>query len=128
MSFISDFLEDKLIDHVFRNTPYNAPGTIYLALYSTDPGEDNSGTELSGSGYTRKAFTIDAPTNGISYNGSDITYDTATADWTTITHVGVFDASLGGNLLFYGPLSSPVTVTVGNNFRIPAGNLGIGFD
>lgn len=128
MSFISDFLENKLIDHVFRNTPYSAPGTIYLALYSSDPGEDNSGTELSGSGYDRQPFTVDAPANGISYNGSDIIYPTATADWATATHVGIFDTALGGNLLFYGPLSSSVAITNGNNFRIPAGNLGIGFD
>lgn len=128
MSFISDYLENKLVDHVFRNTPYSAPGTVYLALYSSEPGDDNSGSELSGSGYSRQPFTLDEPTNGLSYSSADIVYDTATADWVTATHVGVMDASTGGNLLFYGPLSSAVTVLSGNNFRIPSGNLAIGFD
>lgn len=128
MSYISDYLEDRLINHVFRNTPYNAPGAVYLALYSSDPGDDNSGSELAGSGYSRQVFTVNEPNNGIAFNGSDIIFDTATSDWSTVTHVGIFDALTGGNLLFYGPLSSAVIVTSGNNFRIPAGNLGIGFD
>jgi len=128
MSFISDYLEEKLVNHVLRNIPYSAPGTVYLALYSSDPGEDNSGTELYGDGYSRKDFSLSAPSNGVSTNDSDIIFDTATADWDTVTHIGIMDSSTGGHLLFYAPLSASVTVSNGNNFRVPAGNLTIGFD
>jgi hypothetical protein len=128
MAFISDYLENKLVDHVFRGNTYVAPSTIYVALFSGDPGEDGSGPELLGGGYARKSATFGAPSNGVSHNDADVTFDPATSDWPAITHIGLYDDVSTGNLLFYGPLSSSVSIDSGNNFRLPAGNLAIGFD
>lgn len=50
MSQLSNYLENKLIDHVLRNTAYTPPATVYLALYTTDPTDADSGTEVSGGG------------------------------------------------------------------------------
>lgn len=128
MAYISNFLQDNMMNHVFRNTPYNAPGTIYLALFSADPTAAGTGPELSGSGYARTAFTLGPPTNGISTNDADIVFPTATANWLNATHIGIFDSSINGNLLFFGPMTSGVIVTSGNNFRFPIGNLTIGLN
>ena len=125
MAQMSDYLQDALINHVFRNTPYTQPTNVYVALYSSDPTAADTGTELSGSGYARQSATFGAPTAGTGTvtNDTDITFDAATADWTAISHVAIKDALTGGNLLSYKALSSSVTVENTNNFRIPTGQL-----
>ena len=44
MSF-SNYLETELLDHVFTNSAYTAPSTLYLALFTGAPGEAGGGTE-----------------------------------------------------------------------------------
>ena len=127
MAQMSDYLENKLINHVFRNTSYVPATTLYVALYTDDPTDADVGTELSGSGYARTSAAFIAPTNGVSSNDADIIFPAATADWTAVTHIGVRDNSAGGNLIMYQALTSSVTVLSGNNFRIPLGQLTITF-
>jgi hypothetical protein len=123
MSF-SNYLETEILDHVFGGAAYTAPSTLYVALYTATPNDAGGGTELSGSGYTRKsaAFTTSGATTS---NTGAVEYDTATGSWGTITHIGVFDAATSGNLLAYGALSSSKVVDTGDVFRIPAGDLDI---
>ena len=123
MSF-SNYLETEILDHVFGGAAYTAPSTLYVALYTATPNDAGGGTELSGSGYTRKsaAFTTSGATTS---NTGAVEYDTATGNWGTITHIGVFDAATSGNLLAYGALSSSKAVDTGDVFRIPAGDLDI---
>lgn len=128
MAQMSDFLENKLIDHVFRNTTYAQAGTLYVALYSTDPTDADTGTELSGSGYARQTVSFVAPSGGTTSNDADIVFPAATADWVTVTHVGIRDASTGGNLIMHKALDSAVDVLNTNNFRIPAGQFILTFD
>ena len=125
MAQMSNYLKDKLINHTFRNIPYSQPTNVYVALYSSDPTSADTGTELSGSGYARISATFSAPAagSGTIQNDTDITFDTATADWSVITHVGIRDALTNGNLLSSAALSSSVTVLNTNNFRIPTGQL-----
>ena len=123
MSF-SNYLETEILDHVFGGAAYTAPSTLYVALYTATPNDAGGGTELSGSGYTRKsaAFTTSGATTS---NSGAVEYDTATGSWGTITHIGVFDAATSGNLLAYGTLSASKAVDTGDVFRIPAGDLDI---
>jgi hypothetical protein len=123
MSF-SNFLETEVLDHVFGGNAYTAPGTLYTGLYTAAPSDTGGGTELSGSGYARQAtaFTVSGS------NTSAEEWATATGDWGTITHVGVFDAATSGNLLAYGALTASKTIATGDVFRIPAGDLDITLD
>jgi len=124
VSAFSDYLENKVLDHVFGGNAYSAPGTLYLALYTSDPGDDNSGTECSGTSYARQtiAFTVTADTAS---NTSAVEFPTAGSSWGTITHVGILDALTSGNLLAHGALTSAKTVASGDVFRVPAGDLDI---
>ena len=126
MSF-SNYLETKVLDHVFGGTAYTAASTLYLALHTSNPDEDDSGTEVSGGGYARQtvAFTTSGNTTS---NTAAVEYDTATANYGTVTHVGVYDASTAGNLLAYAALSSSKTIETGDVFRVPAGDLDITLD
>jgi len=127
MAQMSDYLENKLVDHVFRNTTYAQAGVVYLALFTSDPTDANTGVEMSGSGYARTAITFVAPTDGSTANDADVVFPAATADWTTITHVGIMDGSVGGNLLMHQVLTNPIDVLDTNNFRMPAGQLTLTF-
>ena len=127
MAQMSDYLEDQLMGHVFKNTTFPTPGSVYVALYSVDPTDADNGTELTGGGYARKEITFGAVSNGTASNSADVLFDTATIDWTTVSHVGIRDALTAGNLLMHKILVTPVTVTSGNNFRITTGDFEITF-
>lgn len=130
MTAISDFLENKLLDHVLRSaSPYTAPAAHFLALFTTDPTDADVGTEVTPVGaYARVDLDLDpsfnsASSGGVIANTSDIIFPTATAAWGTVTHVGIYDASIAGNLLFHGPLTATRTVLNGQTFTIPTGSL-----
>ena len=128
MSF-SNYLETELLDHVFANNAYTAPSTLYLALHTATPDEDGSGTEVSTSGtaYARQtvAFTV---TGNTATTSAAVEYATATANFGTVTHVGIWDASTAGNLIAYAALTSSKTIETGDVFRVPAGDLDITLD
>jgi hypothetical protein len=124
MSF-TNYLENAVMDHVFGSGTFTKPAGRYVALFTAAPGEAGGGTELVGNGYARQSagFTISgtSPTQGT--NTAAIEYPTATASWGTVTHVAVFDAASGGNMLSYAALSVSKTIGSGDVFRIPASNL-----
>ena len=123
MAEFSDYLENALINAVLRNTTYTSPATVYVSLYTTDPTDADTGTEVSGGSYARTAVTMGAPSNGVSTNSADVTFPTATASWGTVTHIGIHDASTSGNLLFHTPLDTAKTIDSGDIFKIETGNL-----
>lgn len=123
MAAMSNYLEDALVNAVLRNTSYSSPATVYVALYTSDPSEGNTGTEVSGGSYARKSVTFAAPSDGAAASNATVTFDQATGDWGTVSHFGIFDASTSGNLLFYGALTVAKTVGTGDVFTIPSGSL-----
>ena len=127
MAEFSNYLENALINAVLRNTSYTSPTTVYVSLYTSDPTDADTGTEVSTSGtsYARTAVTFGAPSNGVSTNSADVTFPTATASWGTVTHIGIHDASTAGNLLFHTPLDTSKTIDSGDIFKITSGNLSV---
>ena len=125
MAEFSNFLENALINAVLRNTTYTSPATVYVSLYTTDPTDADTGTEVSGGSYARTSVTFGAPSNGVSTNSADVTFPTATASWGTVTHIGIHDASTAGNLLFHTPLDTSKTIDSGDIFKITSGNLSV---
>jgi len=123
MSF-SNHLETELLDHVFGGNAYTAPSTLYVALYTSNPDEDNSGTEVSGGSYARVSATFTVSGNTATTDAA-VEFATATASWGTVTHIGVMDASSGGNLLCYAALTTAKAIDTGDVFRIPTGDLDI---
>ena len=125
MSDFSNYAENALANHTFRNTALTSPTTVYLALFTavTDA-EAGTGTEVSGGSYARTAITFGAPSNGAVTNSSAVTFPAATGNWGTVTHAAIFDASSGGNALsIIKALSSSVAVNTPDVFEIAAGQL-----
>lgn len=128
MAEFTDYLENKIIDHMLRNQAYTPPATIYLALFTTATSDAGGGTEVSGGSYARQAVSLSAASGGASENSADITFPTATADWGTVTHVALMDALTGGNMLMHTPLDASKTVNNGDSFKINAGDLDVTVD
>lgn len=127
MTAFSNYLENKILLHVLANTSYTSPTTVYLSLHTADPTDAGTGTEVSGGSYARQSFASTISGNAAS-NTSAIEFPTATGSWGTVTHVGVWDASSSGNLLFHGALTNSKTISSGDVLRIPAGDLDITLD
>lgn len=127
---LSNYLENKIIDHVLRNVAYTTPGLqVWIALYTTDPTDADTGTEVSGTGYARQQVTAwDAPASRATQNTNAITWAQAGSNWGTVTHIGIRDASAAGNLLFYGALTTSKAVPSGVTFSIAAGDLDVTLD
>jgi hypothetical protein len=125
MAEMSNFLEDALINATLRNTTYTSVATVYVSLWTSDPTDAGSGTEVSGGSYARTAVTFAAPSNGVTTNDADVTFPTATASWGVVGWIGINDALTGGNLLYHSPLDTSKTIDSGDIFKISTGNLSV---
>lgn len=123
MAKMSDYLENKIFNHVLRNTAYTAPSAVYLALFTADPTDAGTGTEVTGGGYARQLIAFGAPTNGAGANSGDLLFPIATANWGAITHIGIFDAVSAGNLLFHGQLTTAKTINTDDQLKVTAGDI-----
>ena len=128
MSF-SNTYETHVLNYVFTTTSVTRPTAWYLALFTSNPAEDASGTEVSASGtaYARQSATFTVSGNTASNSGA-IEFPTATASYGTVTHVGVYTASSGGDLIAYAALSTSKAIDTGDVFRVPAGDLDVTLD
>jgi len=131
MAAMSDYLENKLIDFVFRGQPFTPPTTLYVALFTTT--DNDAGTqrvEVTGGSYARVAVSSSLAnwagtqgtgttvasngTGGTTSNNNTITFPAPTAGWGTIQGIGIFDAVTAGNELWYGSLTTSKTVNSGD--------------
>ncbi len=118
----SDFLEDKLINHVLRNTAYTSPTTVYAALYTVTPSDSAGGTEVTGGAYARQAMAVDAPSPaGETQNTAEISFPVATASWGTVLAASLMDAVTAGNLLYWGDVTPNKLVSTDDQFKFAAG-------
>lgn len=138
MSF-TNYLEHKVLDHLFGATTYTPSGTWYLGLSTTTPAEDGTSfTEpASASGYSRASMTNDktnwsnaaqTSTSGEVYNNTTVTFPTSSGNWGTVTHFGIFDHATTGNLLIMAPLTNQQTVNTNNQLSFTSGTLRIRID
>jgi len=125
MAEMSNYLENALVNATLRNTSYTSPTTVYVALYTTDPTDADTGTEVSGNGYARQSVTFSAPSNGATSNSAAVEFPQATGSWGTVAYIGLRDASSGGNLLYHTALDASKTIATGDVFRISIGSLSV---
>lgn len=129
---MSNYLEEAILNAVFRNVAFTSPATTYLALYTSDPTEADTGTEVTGGAYVRRAVTFSAPTQVANKatisNSAEIQFPEATAAWGTVTHVGLRSALTAGNLLYYGPVSNARSILANDQLRFKIGELILDLD
>lgn len=122
---ISDYLENELLDAVFSNGSF-AVTTVYVSLHSGDPGETGA-AEISGGSYARTSDTFSAAASGATDNDSNIDFTSMPS--CSVSYVGCWDASSGGNFLWGGAVTGGAkSVNSGDTFRIAAGDLDVTLD
>lgn len=119
---MTDFLEEKLLKHVASIASYAAPGTLYLALHTADPGDTGSASEASGGSYARQvvAFTWNAGAGRLD-SSANVTFSNMPSG--TFSHASIKDAASGGNTLMVGVFTSPQTLSSGQSLVVTAGDL-----
>jgi hypothetical protein len=130
MSTLSTYGANKLLDLGFKATAWSSrPGTLHFAAFTTAPTDDGGGTEVSGGGYGRVAvtangtnFTAAASPGNTVPNAVPIAFPIASADLGTVTAIGVFDQSSGGNLILWKDIS-PLAVPARRRLSFAAGDL-----
>lgn len=142
MSATSDYLEDAILNALFRGQTFPQPDPVYIGLFTADPG-DAASSEVTGSEWTNYSRGSIATTDGSSgfdapgdngsggrevANSSAVDFGTAsvTGSQDDVSHFGVFDAASGGNLLYAGALDEVKGVVDGIDVQFDAGNLTVG--
>jgi len=128
MAEFSTYLENKLLDHVLNNTAYTSPTTTFVALFTDNPTDAGTGTEVTGGSYARQPLSVGAATGGVCTSDADVTFPQCTATWGTITHIGIYDALTSGNLLMHTPLTTSKTIDVDDILKFSTGNLTVSLD
>jgi hypothetical protein len=143
MSAMSDILENRLLDHVFRGITYTPPAAMFVALMTAAANDTGGGTEVTGGNYSRLSVTCNSTnwtnsqasgtgastgTDGTIENGVTFTFPTPSAGWGTVVSCAVYDASSGGNLLWYGTLNTSKVINSGDVVDFPAGTLSFQID
>jgi hypothetical protein len=125
MAALSDYAEKLLLDFLMTTGTATRPTAWYVGLFTSAPNDAGGGTEVSGSGYARQSVAFDAATSGAgtTSNTGDVVFTAAGGSWGTITHIGIFDASTAGNLLWHGSLVASKTVADGDTLQFSTGNI-----
>lgn len=123
---LSNYLENKLIDHFLGTTAFTKPTTAYLALYTVAPTDSTSGTEVTGGSYARQTVTFNAAASGSTTNDANIDFNNMPA--CTVVAIAVCDALTSGNILVYGGLTSNKSLDAGDILRVASGDLSISID
>ena len=126
MSF-SNHAENLVLDWLLTNGTATRPTAWYVGLFTSDPTDADTGTEVSGGSYARTAVTFSVTGNAAT-NTSGVEFPAATASWGTVSHIAIYDASTSGNMLFHTALDIAKAITDGDVFRIPTGDLDFTLD
>ena len=123
---LTNYLENKLIDHFLGTTTFTKPATVYVGLFTVAPTDAAGGTEVTGGSYARQSAAFGAAASGATTNSANI-YFTLMPSATTVA-IGIFDASTSGNMLLHGTLTTNKTTDSGDTLRIATGSLTISID
>lgn len=131
MAGFTDYLENKIMDHVVGKTSYTMPST-WIALFTVTPSDTGGGTECTGGSYARKATAGSdwtAAAAGLATNATALTFVTATGSWGgSIVAAALMDASTAGNMLIWGPLTVAKTVSSGDTLTFAIGDIDFTLD
>lgn len=122
MSALSDHAENLILDWLMTNGSATRPTAWYVALFTAAPNDAGGGTEVSGGSYARQAVTFTV-TGDTASNSGAVNFTASGGDFGTVTHVGIFDASSSGNLLWHGALSASKSIVDGDTLSFAIGNI-----
>jgi hypothetical protein len=134
MGKLSNYAENKVLDHILKVAAFTRPTKLFLALCEADPDETGTGgtiTEPSDAAYTREACdTWNSAASRATSIATVITFPDCTEDWDPITHFAILDTVTlaTGNIIAYGPVTPNKTFYSGNTPKVAIGDLDVSVD
>jgi hypothetical protein len=129
MSSFNDYTENLVLTFLFTTSTATRPTAWYVGLFTAAPSDTGGGTEVTGNAYARKVtgtMTVSGTTPTAATNSAAIEFAAASGgNWGSIGWAAIFDASTGGNMLAWAPLTTSRTINDGDIFRIPASSLSV---
>mgnify|MGYP001209588335 CR=1 FL=1 len=126
---LTDTFEDRVLNWLLTTNSVTRPTTWYVGLFASGnaPTDSTSGTELSGSNYSRVqvTFSVSGTSPTTATNTATLTFPTASGSWGSVTTAGIFDASSSGNLIAYANLSNAKTIEANDILQIASGQLDV---
>ena len=127
MAYISETVQNALLDELIGSGTFSDAGDFYLALYTDAPTEDGGGTEVTGGSYARvtvdETTDFNAATGGSKVNGVDITFPTCTVAWGTVVAWALHDDVSADSVVAWGLLDEEVAVDTNDVAQFVAGSL-----
>ena len=128
----SNYLEEAMLNHFFKNISQTSPANLYLALYISNPTDADTGTEVSGGGYARHQISFGAISQvsgrATISNSAKIEFPAATASWGTVAYFAIRDAATGGNLLAFDAFQTAKEVQISDKIELAVGALSVSLD
>ena len=123
---LTNAVETHALQYLLTTGSLTRPSAWYIALFTSDPTDTGTaGTEVSGFGYARTAVTFSV-TGDTASNTAGVEFPAATGgSWGTVSHIGIMDASTGGNMIIHSALTVAKAINDGDVFRIPTGDLDV---
>lgn len=128
------YAENEFLEHIVGKAAIFSIPTVYVALFIVSPTHEDGtgGTEASLGNYARKSTAAadwNNAANGAIDNANAITFiECADADWGEINGFALYDALSAGNMLVWGNLTTPKTITITDTLQFPAGDLNVTLD
>ena len=123
MAALSDHAENLLLNFLMTTGTATRPTSWYVALFTSAPNDAGGGTEVSGNGYSRQSVSWDTAsgTGGTTANSGAVSFTASGSGFGTVTHIGIFDASSSGNLLWHGAMDTAKSVASGDVLQFAVG-------
>lgn len=126
---LTDYAENKLLDHLLGTAAYTMPTQVYLALFTAASSQETpTVTEVSTGGYAREAIDFSAAASGATSNSGVVSFTASGGNFGDVTHIGLSDDPTAGNWLMVGALTSPKTVNDGDTLQFAAGDVDVSMD
>jgi hypothetical protein len=112
MSEFSNYLENAILQQTLipGTQTLNDPVQPYMALFIGSPGETGDINECTYSGYNRQPIDFSDPVGGQTKNNARVEFSATPASDSqasiNITHIGIFNHSTDGQLLYYSELNN----------------------
>lgn len=125
---MTDYLENKVLNAIFKGETYTGPSKFYLALFTAGPDDTGGGAEVSDAAYERQEVIFSDIMDGTVSNTNAIEFAPAAVNYGVISHIGIYDSKTGGNLLFYKQLAVPIVASQSVGVSVQTGELTVSLD
>lgn len=126
---LSNFLENKLLEHSTGKAAWAAPTHTYLGLFTVAPTDSTFGTEVTGGNYARQQLSWGSANEGSIATNASVRFPeagTASTNYGTVVAFGILDSTTATgveHLLWYSTVQPTFTINSGESFTLISGGI-----